>query len=156
MGMEQHNIGFILGLVAGEGCFTFDISQRSDMSVGLLISPSFQLKMKDEVLVKEVAELTHGDIVEPSDGTTAWRVRGWDNCRTFSNDLVSALSTQPTTNLFTESRKFESLEMWHSIVHSYEPPQNEKELRSLLENIQRVNDTELGNTVEEWMEKANV
>jgi hypothetical protein len=148
--MEEVNIGFVLGFVAGEGCFTVNIREQAGNIYAL---PSFALSVseRDEGIVQELCDLTGlGSVNYRRGGMVAWVISSREECQTFASQLRSAMEG----TLFSVTEKSNQLERWVEFMEEYETPKTDEEVRTVVERAKSVNpDSQNGMSVEEWIER---
>jgi len=148
--MEEVNIGFVLGFVAGEGCFTVNIREQAGNIYAL---PSFALSVneRDEGIVQELCDLTGLRSVNyRRGGMVAWVISSREECQTFADQLSSAMEG----TLFSVTEKSNQLERWVEFMEEYETPKTDEEVRTVVESAKAVNpDSQNGMSVEEWVER---
>lgn len=151
--MDDRDIGFVLGFIAGEGSFYVNVCEAST-ECGLRFSPEFTLKVNevDTEVLGLLSELTQvGKIRPEQNNCVRWRVDTQGGCR----KLVSDIETASQGTLFRESSKYESFRKWRYFVENDISPQTKAELREALEKRNAINTTgHGGQTVEEWLDRS--
>ena len=127
---------FILGLIAGEGSFSFS-TQTDKGRFGVYIQPSFSLSMYEEKLVREVHEtLGLGHISERSDGMYALRITSRDE----RLELIKFVDRN-ASELFKASEKYIAYCNWKRMVERKQELMKTKDgMRKLVRMAHSVND----------------
>jgi hypothetical protein len=150
--MKEQNIGFILGFIAGEGCFR--VQPRVEKGK-LYPRPIFTINVHDgDVdIVRTLHECVEiGRVyVDENNHQCRWEVVGWKECEEFASQIISTLDG----SLFTETTKYDQFIRWVEFIQSYETPQTYDEAKEVLEQAKDIPSTKerRGKSVEEWMKR---
>ena len=160
--MEEANIGFILGMVAGEGSFIIQL-RTYDRGVGVSGSPVFQMALKDtdaEILHAMCETTGFGKVRYDSNGShrsrAIWRIHGWDTCQAFAQDIESAANE---AEMFRETDKYKTFVEWKNIIDGYGERKNDgiksvEEAEELIHRAKSLNDDgNDGLSKDKWMDR---
>jgi hypothetical protein len=160
--MEEANIGFILGMIAGEGSFSIHLRQY-DGGVGVSGSPIFQLALKDDdaEILHAMCETTgHGKVRYSSNGShrnrAMWRIRGWESCLEFADNIEAAAEK---TGLFKETDKYSTFVEWKRIIEEHDDKReigekSVEEAKELVKKAKSLNsDGNNGLSLETWLDR---
>lgn len=142
---------YAAGVIAGEGCFMLKLSEELTGPVGIGISPSMSVNMDDrDVDLLEYLRDVFGSGNLYNSGTgTMWSIEGWENC----SEVVDKLESVKCRG-WEESNKYDTFVEWSGIVQNYEPPSTTEEADRYIEASKRLNNSELGLSVDEWKKRA--
>lgn len=109
-------MGFIAGLICGEGCFYIGIHEDESYRVGFKTKPGFRMLMNDsnEMLLKAVQDEIGGRIHNSdSEGTTVIMIDSISGCL----ELIDMLDSYIEENsMFCKSDKYRAYNEWKEIV----------------------------------------
>jgi len=107
---------FVLGFIAGEGCFTVDVNKGS---YTIYLQPRFKVVVdsKDRDTLLNIREVIGGvgNVNEHSDGSTHWDVSSKGECQ-----HVRDYIREHGGKLWLDTDKAENFEVWADIVDIHE------------------------------------
>jgi hypothetical protein len=153
---------FLLGLIAGEGCFTINLTQKNT-SPGIRVNCKFQLTMgeADSGLVEAIHEYigvggVYGeqDIHENWQDNVSIHVSSKDDAK-----KIRTLIEESATEVFKQSKKWSQFQIWCDVMDLSEgeiSPEEAKEIISLKHKIAQVNGAKRHNGLGEdaWMDRV--
>lgn len=152
--LSNENAEFILGLIAGEGCFSVQLSQRDDLTHGVEIRPSFTVHMKEdgEILetVKDIVGL--GEVYAREKGA-AWHM-------TRHGELVELIELidDHAGSLFWETDKGSVFTNWKQIIERKGSGRHlsEEETKKIIRLAKTLNERgKSGKSVDYWINIVN-
>lgn len=111
--MRPMNKQFVLGLIAGEGCFSINFTRTPSYTYGIQLRQSFTLGMNEEneELVKAISEkLNESEIGTHQDGHIRLEIRRHEAI----DSLIEYIESADTTT-FEKSEKYESYRKWRDL-----------------------------------------
>jgi len=143
---------FLLGFIAGEGSFNFNLQKRDAMKCGLLASPRFAINVTsgDRRTLERLQSRIGGSI--DSRETThnpqvCLVVIGLENCKRVAEFVDRYAGPE-----FRETQKWESFTKWKSLIEDYSPPKSRDEVKEIVYRAKDINPHgSSGRSAEEWM-----
>mgnify|MGYP006281713157 CR=1 FL=1 len=141
------NADFILGLIAGEGCFYVELNKNKRVSHNVYARPAFTLGVKvddpDIVHILE-EEFGFGEIVK-KDNSIEIRVRNKDSIE----QLIDWLDEKSST-LFERTDKHRQYEDWKTIRNKIENCETEQDMIEIVTLSKSLSNSTHGKSKEDW------
>jgi len=106
---------FILGFIAGEGCFDTHITETKTGNVNISSRFKVEVKTNDVELLKKMADYINAGVVRERSGKDlcGWLVENKKDLKRIMNFVEN------NKNAFQKSAKYESYKTWKKIVEIY-------------------------------------
>ena len=138
---------FILGLIAGEGCFYVELNKNKRMSHNIYARPAFSLGVKvddpDMVHILE-EEFGFGEIVH-RDNSIEIRVRKKENIRY----LIEWMDSNKT-DLFTRTDKSRQYEDWKIIRNKINNCETDEDMEEIVTLTKSLSNSTHGKSKDDW------
>lgn len=130
---------FVLGFIAGEGCFTTTCAVNDDAKYGIYPSMQFKLNVKEKKILEEMVEYVGVGYVskeQHKDGQWAWRITQHGKLEAFANWIENNSDCG-----FEESRKYNSFKLWKKLLEEREELLNSKDgVKEFIRRSREIND----------------
>jgi len=154
---DSKDVEYLLGLLAGEGCFLAELSYNTDKyKFNVAVTPACKIQMVegDRPMLEYIRDTFNiGTIhTDSGSGMAIWKVYKDDEMRELNQIIWEADSPH-----FTRSKKWDSYLKWREIVQQkagYGHFESEDEVKRLVRLAKNINDGNRGYSTEKWISRV--
>lgn len=135
--MDKTDENFLLGLIAGEGCFGINFHHSDRYTYGFIPRFRFYIGMKGDgdILRKYRESIGMGNIKKYESGIIHWHIDSKVNCLELCN-IIDKMDTSK----FKQTSKWDSYTTWRDSIRMYENKgTSAKSLEDLVKNSRKMN-----------------